>query len=437
MMYDVVIIGAGIGGLASAVRLVLAGYKPIVLEKMSFLGGRFSAADYKGYRLTTAAWYINGPNGAVWKLAKDSGVADRLEVLPTPDPPWRFWFEGKMWEAPKKGGLRSNLSMLVAPHELERLYTPLSKALKWQEPSDNISFKEWLSQYTDDWKVFRYFDLTIQDVTGVQTDSCPAGEMIRILKYWGSIGGGNWILPKGHLRPLIDGFEEVIKSKGGEIATKARVKEIVVENHSAKGVVVEGEGKEREIESQVVISDCSPQDMIKLAGEANFDKGYLERVHSMKPTNLVNIYWGCSKQVLPDPSVVCFLDDPPFIAVDYTMLWPDMAPDGKHTLLGMWTLPFNKPYNLRNEIEQMQKQVYNHFPVLEENGELLVVQVFRKTWPAILAAPGYDIGNKSPIENLYVVGDGAKPRGTVVADGTVEGANLVVEDIKRRIKPIG
>ena len=39
---DVVVIGAGIGGLCVAARLSHAGYKTIVLERMPILGGRYT-----------------------------------------------------------------------------------------------------------------------------------------------------------------------------------------------------------------------------------------------------------------------------------------------------------------------------------------------------------------------------------------------------------
>lgn len=44
-----VIIGAGVGGVATAARLAKAGFEVIVFEKNSFTGGRCSLIHHEGY----------------------------------------------------------------------------------------------------------------------------------------------------------------------------------------------------------------------------------------------------------------------------------------------------------------------------------------------------------------------------------------------------
>ena len=45
------------------------------------------------------------------------------------------------------------------------------------------------------------------------------------------------------------------------------------------------------------------------------------------------------------------------------------------------------------------------------------------------------MSHKTPIVNLYNVGDGVGPSGTVALPSTVLSAQLVVEDVKNRIQP--
>ena len=62
---DVVVIGAGVGGLVAAARLVLAGHRPLLLEATDRLGGRFSTIEKDGFRLPTGAVAVEtaGPSG--------------------------------------------------------------------------------------------------------------------------------------------------------------------------------------------------------------------------------------------------------------------------------------------------------------------------------------------------------------------------------------
>ncbi len=49
-MKDAIVIGAGIGGLAAALRLVKLGYSVQVFEKNSYAGGKINARTQDGYR---------------------------------------------------------------------------------------------------------------------------------------------------------------------------------------------------------------------------------------------------------------------------------------------------------------------------------------------------------------------------------------------------
>ncbi len=53
MKYDIVVIGSGVGGLTTAALLSKAGYRTLIVEKLSFTGGRCATLDYHGYKLDT------------------------------------------------------------------------------------------------------------------------------------------------------------------------------------------------------------------------------------------------------------------------------------------------------------------------------------------------------------------------------------------------
>jgi len=55
---DVVIIGSGLGGLLCGALLGRDGYKVLILEKMAFVGGRYTTLDFNGYKINTGAWAV-------------------------------------------------------------------------------------------------------------------------------------------------------------------------------------------------------------------------------------------------------------------------------------------------------------------------------------------------------------------------------------------
>ena len=109
-----------------------------------------------------------------------------------------------------------------------------------------------------------------------------------------------------------------------------------------------------------------------------FDQGYLKQVQRYEVPEMFNIIWSCDKPVFDSPGVInCPQDESPFYAVDFSLTWRDLAPEGKYTVWGGFTLPQGS-YDLRKEIELGIKLCKDNFPVLEEQGEVLLVQVFAK-----------------------------------------------------------
>jgi phytoene dehydrogenase-like protein len=78
--YDVIIIGSGIGGIASATLLAKAGYKTLLIESKERLGGRFSTVDYEGFKLPTGAQLIHKDGWIPW-LMKEAAVK-KVEQIP-------------------------------------------------------------------------------------------------------------------------------------------------------------------------------------------------------------------------------------------------------------------------------------------------------------------------------------------------------------------
>ena len=78
MSERVIVVGAGIAGLAAAFRLHRAGCEVLVLEGAGSVGGRMSTVERDGFRLDTAASFLGGKYVQMKRLAADAGVGPDL-----------------------------------------------------------------------------------------------------------------------------------------------------------------------------------------------------------------------------------------------------------------------------------------------------------------------------------------------------------------------
>lgn len=78
MSERVVVVGAGIAGLAAAFRLRQAGVEVVVLEAADHVGGRMSTVERHGYRLDRAAGWLGGKYRFLKELAAEAGVGGDL-----------------------------------------------------------------------------------------------------------------------------------------------------------------------------------------------------------------------------------------------------------------------------------------------------------------------------------------------------------------------
>lgn len=155
--YDVIVIGAGMGGLSAGAFLSKVGYKTLIVEKLPFIGGRGSSLDYKGFKLTTGA--------GGFELALDEEIYGPLGApfdVKIPSPNSVYYMGGKCYEVPESGKLRAALTIAGGEEEANRLMKVLKRALTWEEPSNTISMRDWLLQYTQNEKCLGVFNASFQ-----------------------------------------------------------------------------------------------------------------------------------------------------------------------------------------------------------------------------------------------------------------------------------
>jgi oxygen-dependent protoporphyrinogen oxidase len=77
-MSQIIVVGAGIAGLAAAYQLQKAGHTVQVLEARNYPGGRMFTVDWEGFRVDGGAKFVTTSDRSLLKLVKELGLADQL-----------------------------------------------------------------------------------------------------------------------------------------------------------------------------------------------------------------------------------------------------------------------------------------------------------------------------------------------------------------------
>ncbi len=411
---DALIIGSGVGGLCTAARLAAKGIKVRVIERLSIIGGRFSTREINGYKVTTGAIMV--------PFGKRSAFQETFDILNAPfsvrqaTAGFRYRLPHGDFEATANegGGLLGTLQFASQDSALaERLFDQFKKALT-NEPPDTITFKDWLSQYTDNRGVHSLYQGFCAAFVGTSSHEVPAGEFFRFMKAM-SMGNKYGIAINGNI-DLMKSLENAVKEKGSRVETRTRCKKIIIENGRATGAIIERGGTEETVEADHIISNIGPRMTVKLSGENNFSREYLERLNSHPHETPVYHTAVFSKEPLTDfPGIFNFGNTKRLIFMETpTLTCPELATAGGH-ITTTFSVPENSrpPYNARKIREDVLREIKENFPAFDARRDRVRTMFCHGEWPSMRRWPGYPMPVKTPVENLYCVGDGCMPSGTV------------------------
>jgi len=404
-----VVIGSGIGGLLTASFLAKNGHDVTVLEKAPYIGGRFTNLDYKGFGLSTGAFHML-PHGEDGPLAHLLRLLNADVRIVNSDPKGMIFYEGKTFHY-REGW--KYLSFTEKAKATKLLLDIKRGKLPVDDPE--MSGREWIREKIGN---NEFADLFIKSFLG-WADSVldvPAGELAREIKAalrWGGPG-----LVKGGCRSIPEALSSIILGNGGRIITRKRAFEIDVEEK--KVITADGD----DLNYDVLISNVGIKETVELIGRDNFDREYLKRVDSLRPSEGIKYNVALKGGPRIGNTVVFTLDTERINGYNEpSSLSPELAKEG-YTLIMLHHALQSR--NVKAEQKKGIEDIYRIFPNLDEEGEILLIQTYLDGNPVNRVASG-QIVEDFPVKDIYVVGDAYKPPGGIEVEGIALGVMRTLE----------
>ena len=265
--YDVIIIGAGIGGLVCGCYLARAGLKVLIVEKNSKPGGYCTSFEKDGFRFDSCVHSLGGATkGVLAKIIKELDLDIKFLQY---DPTDKIFMEDIVLNIrknykdtikefissfPKEKGAINKFFRFITKKD----YISVYKVLKYK------SFKELLDNFftsTNLKKLFSY--LTLQNLGVVPKELSAWHAFVWIRDSMLDFG----YYPIGGFDNFVEVFSNYFLLNRGEILLNSIVKSILVSNNEVKGIELTDGTK---ISCKYVISNIDPFQLNKLIFKEHF-----------------------------------------------------------------------------------------------------------------------------------------------------------------------
>lgn len=447
---DVVVIGAGLGGLLSAAQLVQRGKHVVVLERLAHSGGRFTAKNLHGVQVSTGAVHMV-PFGSSGVLSQ---MLQRLHIphhLFDADVFGSFHVYGRQY---RSRGLLGVLRFLGPRQSWWFLWVGyLMFIRRLPEKERHLPFDLWLGRLINvkrNPQLVAFFQSMSRFTLSLELSQVSIGEIVHITKNMLRFGAPGIV--QGGCAELTNQLTKLVCAQGGRICLSHEVLQIIQEDGRIVGVRVRDKDRdvERILHTSLIVSDIGPRatdallhnrritqaELLKSRqerseivgivgdedgqGQAQSPGGYREavglKVHILSDVSLI-----------PHKGIMYCLDTQRIAGlVQPTNSDPGLAPDGKHLLISHQVIQSDK-LNEERALALADLRMLFGEEVFEKHCRVVTMGTYRGEWPVNRIAQGADLHPQTALKGLYLVGDAVKPSGYLMVEGVAQSVNMFLD----------
>jgi len=458
--YDVIVIGAGGGGLAAAAKLSRSGMKTLLIEQHYKVGGYMTNFERDDYIFEVSLHAMDGLDPATGMNVPtftELGIINKVKPVKL-DPMYRSVYPDFTINVPANVDQYEAMLKQMYPQEaegIEGLFKDLgsinngmaslmdlqagrySKAIKpladdplmyytvasyWSKPLSGL-----MDKYIHDPKLIAVFS-QLAGFLGASPDDVPA---ILFAMMWNSYHRGGYYYFEGGSQAVSDAMAEVVEENGGEIMLSTMANKIFVEDGKAVAVgTVDGD----KFPCRYVVSNANaPATLFEMVGKDLLPKDYVEEVEKMKlGLSCFQVYMGVDKDYtehFPGGAHEIFVntsydqaknfamfkkgdpDNSPYAILNYSMVDPGVAPEGHNVIVITAILP----YDWKNG--WYENESYAKYTKLKDDTGMIFVKRAEQYLPGLSEhVEVYEVGSPRTMEHFTL-----NPGGTIFGwDSTLD-----------------
>lgn len=481
--YDVIVVGAGYGGVTAAALCAKAGMRVLLLDKNNQAGGKAQTIRRRGYAYEMwPVLSLPASESRFHDLVTELGIEDdaglivpegdnaiELKYLRS-DGEWRSYV-GPSKQAEDPLALdRLEDTFGVGPDDVQSMLVMMGQIFTLSEDEidalDETGMLAWMRSFEVPDPVIAYMSAMLNLIFVAPVDRIAASEAIRTFRQLFLGGGGRY--HSGGYGRVAELAAEYVEANGGTFLTGTRVGKVVIEDGRVAGVTTDA----GEFRAPLVVSNAGIQPtFLKLVEQDHVPEDYLKWVDTLEPgLGMVGVRYFLDEPVLDTGMIVAFSDESWWDTERYEAVqdgkWPDvplvfaaviteydpsLAPDGHQVILvGLLGSPdpksdLNEEVIARGEaaIAQMWPEIGDHVIRREP---YTAAAVSNMTRDSVTAGQGGEciglsqiIGQcgqakpsaQTPIPGLYLVGTDAGGYGCGTHQAVDSGFNVAAMVIEQ------